>query len=176
MSDTPIAPSVGAAALAGVAAAMGLAISSPQGAAGMTGVAPSLTAVGAQASLGGLPVSWTNLGAGAVGAATPLMQWQQARFQISGQLGQSYGNLIIQGSRDNVTWTNLVGVNDPVAPGYRLYGGFGGLRIHAPGNGLIVLGVTDSMDRFKYLRPVVQGGDGVTLVSISGNISTVGCV
>ena len=177
MSNTTISPTVAAAALAGVAGAMGLGVAPVGGAAALPGVAPTATAVSPVIPRGGLPVSWAGLGAGAVGAAAP-GGWRQARLTVAGSFGTG-ASLVLQGSNDQITWTNLAGINDPVAPQPRaaLYSGgtFGPPSVYAPGNGLIVISNSDASP-FTYLRPVVQGGDASTLLAIAGNLNPAGCV
>jgi hypothetical protein len=155
---------------------MAVTLAGSQGGFALTGRAPALTATNAVASLGGLPVSWTALAAGAVGAATPRMQWMQARFVVTGQFG-NYGSLVIDGSPDNVNWTPLAGLNDPLLPGYGLNSGYGGLKIFTPGNGLVILAITDpNTAPLRFLRPRVVSGDGLTLLAVAGNINPVGAV
>jgi hypothetical protein len=152
---------------------MALTIAAPQGGFALAGRTPALVAVNSVNPPCGLPVSWSGLGRGAAGAATPPLPWTQARFAVSGTFG-SYGGLQIQGSPDGVNWTPLAAVNDPAVPGSALYKD-GGLAITALPNGVLVLGVT--MDTgFPYLRPVVQGGDGTTSLNVTGNVSTTGAV
>jgi hypothetical protein len=155
---------------------LALTIAPLQGGAAMAGLAAGIIANNAVASPGGLPVSWSALGAGAIGAATPAAQWQQARFAVSGKFG-SYGSLIIEGSNNNASWFALAGISDPTQLGYGLYAGYGGLTILTPSPGVVVLAVTDAnMDRPEYLRVRVANGDGTTSVNVSGNVSIVGAV
>jgi hypothetical protein len=173
MSNTGITPTVGAAALAGVAAVLGLGISPLGAAVKAAGVAP-VVAGGAGVGVGA--VAWS-LGAGAVGAATPA-GWRQARLTVSGVLGTG-ASVIVQGSNDGISWTNLAGLADLVLPQPRaaLYsaGVFDGPAAYAPGGGVLVLSNSD-LSPFTYLRPTVQGGDGSTAVSITGNLNPGGAV
>jgi hypothetical protein len=171
MSNTAISPGAGAISSAGIAASMALGITPLQGVLAGAGKAPSLTAANVVNPAAGLPLSWSGLGQGAVGATVGPYGWQQVRVSVSGTLG-SYGQLVFYGSSDAVNWVGLGGVNDLVLPGFSLpsSGPFGGPFIDAPGNGLIVISAND-VGRFAYLRPVVLGGDGSTNLNIQGTLN-----
>jgi hypothetical protein len=183
MANTTITPTIGANTLAGVAGAMGLALAPAQAIATATGVAPSLTAANTLNPGTGLPVSWSGLAAGAAGAATPPMAWRQAKFQVSGVFGAA-GSLLIQGSPDGINWTALAGVSGPASADVTqatvnraLTGGNGLQVIQLPGTTTVVISITDWIGPgFPFLRAAVQGGDGTTSLSVTGNVSTTGCV
>lgn len=151
-----------------------------------TGIAPSV----ASATLAGNPIAlangfapvnnmaWAGLAQGAVGAPTPIARFKQAKFTVSGTFG-AYGALVLQASPDGVNWTSIAEVNDPVLAGSQLANGGkeGGFKVITQPNGVIVVAVTDSnMDGFRYLQPVVQGGDGTTSLNVVGQISSAGAV
>jgi hypothetical protein len=175
MSNTTITPTAGAAALAGVAAALltPLLLVPGQGQLAVAGVAPTATSVSPAVPPDGLPVSWRSLGQGAAGAASPLRAWRQAKLIVSGTFN-SYANLVIQGSPDGVTWTNLAMVGDAVSPGCGCSAP--GVQVYAPGGGVIFLSALDQGWQWPYLRPAVANGDNTTAITITGNLSRSGCV
>jgi len=174
VSNTTITPSVGALALAGVAATMGLALAPLGAVATLTGRAPT---VAGGAAVGPGAVAWSGLGQNAIGAATR-GGWRQARLTATGSLGTG-GALVIQASNDNVTWINVAALADLVLPqpAAALYSGgvYDGPSISAPGNGVLVLSNGD-VAPIAFLRPAIVGGDGSTAVSITGNLNPNGCV
>jgi hypothetical protein len=163
MSDTPISPGVGAATLAGVAASIGLLIAPFGAALGLSGAAP--TVVGGTAAPS---ASWT-LGAGSIGAATPALSWRQARIAIAGVFG-ALASLLIQGSVDGQTWSTLCATADGVR--FTASGALGATKV-LPVTGGVVL-ATDWSGGFRYLRPVLQGGDASSSLSVTANISPTG--
>jgi hypothetical protein len=173
LSNTTITPSIGAATLAGVAAAMALGLTPGQGRAAVTGNAPTPTAVNPVMPGEGLPVSWTGLGQGAAGNSAPIRAWRQAKFTVSGTFN-SYANLVVQGSPDGINWTNLAIVGDPVAPGCGCAAP--GVQVYAPGNGVIVLSALDMGWAYPYLRPYVLNGDNTTSLNVVGNLAREGAV
>lgn len=175
MSNTSISPSVGAVTAAGVALAMGLGIAPVQAEAAIGGLAATATAVSPAApAFGGLPLSWSALGANAAGASVGPFALRQARLTASGVFG-SFGAVLIQGSADGVTWASLAAMSDAVSPGAAL-GASPGVKV-TPIAGGVVVSVTDSSaSELRYLRPLVQGGDAQTALNVLGNLSTTGAV
>lgn len=192
MSNQTVTPSIATLTASGVALAMALTIASPQPAINLLGIAPTVTSVSPVASRGGLPASWSGLGANGPGAAVGPVLWGQVRLQVTGTLGGAA--VVIQGSLDGgVTWFDITGVNDLTQRGFKSLQSDGlHIRTPEPGalgygenpnptapplpGGLIMLAVTNPQARFSYLRPMIYGGTGATAVNIAGNVSTVGAV
>jgi len=136
MSNTTLTPTVGAVALAGVAALFSPLTIQP------TSNGPEVQ--GRQQTF-----TWSGLSAGSVGAATPNLSWRRASFQVSGVFG-SGGTLQLQGSNDGSTWNNLT-------PSALNSAGF--------------VGALGTMEAPKFIRPEVPGGDGTTLLNVTGWLS-----
>lgn len=175
MSNTTITPTIGAVTAAGVALAMGLALAPVQAEAALAGLAAAATAVSPAApAFGGLPLSWSALGANAAGASVGPFSLRQARFTAGGVFG-SFGAVLIQASADNATWVTLAAMSDAVSPGAVLAAA-PGLKV-TPIAGGVVLSVTDpSATALRYLRPIVANGDAATALNVLGNLSTTGAV
>lgn len=173
-SGLMIVPSAAPVALTGAAGTMGLAIGVGGGAT-LSGIAATVAAVSPIApAFGGMPLSWSALGAAAAGAAVGPLPFSQARITVSGTFGLR-GAALIEASPDNVNWTILAGMTDSVSPGAVL-GEAPGLRVTPIGGGVVVSVTDPTANSLRYLRPVVQNGDGATSLNVTGNVSTTGSV
>lgn len=174
MSNTTISPSVAGLTAAGVALAMGLAIAPVQSEAAIAGIGATTTAASSAApAFNGMPVSWA-LKAGGAGPAVGPLAFRQVRLTASGTWG-SFGSALIQVSPDNVNWTTLAAISDPVSPG-AVVGEAPGLCV-TPIAGGVVVSVTDATaNSIRYLRPVAQNGDAQTAINVTGNVSITGAV
>ncbi len=159
MSNTTISPAVAGVALAG------------------GNVAPAVFA----AMLGFAGIStqvWSLLGANAIGAPTPLQPWTCASFTATGTLGAN-GVLVIQGSNDGQTWQTLGAMSNLTTAGLGSFSSVAGdVTVTPLPNGKMIVGITDGSlaEPTRYLRPVIQSGDGTTNVAVTGKLSSVGAV
>ena len=176
MSNTTLTPTVAAAALAGVAGAMGLGVAPVGGAAALPGVAPTATSVTPVIPRGGLPVSWSALGQGAAGSSIGPISWSQVRLKAPTGTYGSGGNLLVQGSPDGSTWTTLAATNGSVIADVTQVTTnralAAGVVANALPDGSLVVALADPglSAAYRYLRVAVAGGDGSTSLSVAGNV------
>lgn len=161
MANTTITPSVGAIALAGVAASESLGsmtIVPNTGQAFFNGPAPTLTNITfglwTVAVLDAMTRLFTwaalaNTGITSHGQPVPFGSWGGSYFQATGTFG-SGGSVQLEGSNDGVTWVKL----SPAA--------LTGAGAFAP------LGAAEKP---RYLRPNVTAGDGTTAIVVTGTLS-----
>ena len=173
--NTTLTPTVASLAFAGVAGALGLAISPVGGASALAGVAPTLTAASTAPSRDGRPLSWSGLGQGANGASVGPFPWTAARFAASGVFGGN-ASLLVQTSPDGVNWNSVAAIPSAGGAGVALPsasgGSWGGVRIESFPGGVLVSATPDAPP--AYLRVAVAGGDGSTSIAVTGTLSVAG--
>ncbi|MDB6013130.1 MAG: hypothetical protein JWL65_5380 [Gammaproteobacteria bacterium] len=115
MSDTPISPAAGALTAAGVALTLVSGTVTARvptiGSAALAGVAPSLAVgigpvVSIERPFESATITWPNISNGVIGAPSPRLSYRQASFQATGVFG-SGGSVKVQGSNDGINWADL---------------------------------------------------------------------
>lgn len=96
MADTPITPTVGAAALAGVASTV----------AQFAGTTVATLVQGESAVVTWPLVKFAASGAPNIGLPNPTLRYRNAAFSVNGTFGTG-GSVKLQGSNDGATWNDL---------------------------------------------------------------------